>query len=45
MLLCIRLSSLKYSAIVLMISATVFLAGTALPNFDAMAAEAQQSAA
>jgi len=45
MLLCTRLSSLKHSALVSIISATVFFAGTALPNFDAMAEEAQQSAA
>jgi len=40
-----RLSSLKHSALVTMITATVFLAGTALPDFAAMAEEAQQSAA
>jgi len=45
MLLCNRLSSLKHSAMVSIISATVFLAGTALPDFDVMAEEAQQSAA
>ncbi len=45
MLLCTRLSSLKHSALVSIISATVFLAGTALPNFDAMAEETQQAAA
>jgi len=45
MLLRTRLSSLKHSALALMISATVFLAGTALPNFAVMAEEAQQSAA
>ncbi|MEE8378761.1 MAG: hypothetical protein V3R49_00085, partial [Gammaproteobacteria bacterium] len=37
MLLRSTLSSLKHSALVTMISATVFLAGTALPNFEAMA--------
>jgi len=45
MLLCNRLTSLKHSALVSIISATVFLAGTALPNFDAVAEEAQQAAA
>ena len=39
------LLSLKRSAMVLVVSATVFLAGTALPDFDVMAEEAQQSAA
>jgi len=45
MLLCNRLTSLKHSALVSIISATVFLAGTALPNFDAVAEETQQAAA
>jgi hypothetical protein len=40
-----RISSLKHSALVFMITATVFLAGTALPDFAAMAEEAQPSAA
>jgi len=40
-----RLSSLKHSALVSIISAAVFLAGTGQPGFEAMAEEAQQSAA
>jgi len=40
-----RLSSLKHSALVSIISAVVFLAGTAQPGFKAVAEEAQQSAA
>jgi len=40
-----RLSSLKHAALASIISAAVFLVGTALPEFDVMAEEAQQSAA
>ncbi len=44
MFLCARLSLLKHSALVFLISAVVFLAGTAMPGVDAMA-ETQKSAA
>ncbi|RKZ43179.1 MAG: DUF3300 domain-containing protein, partial [Gammaproteobacteria bacterium] len=40
-----KLSTLKHSALVSIISAAVFLAGTAQPGFEAVAEEAQQSAA